>query len=279
MAVTKRSIPWFSQDQLTMLQHGLDNFEPNNRKINKAWNKAMEQLPIERRHPFDPTMQSAWRKAVLAQRAGIGPPTPPGYLQLIQVPVPKKDTPITITRKTERSEAVAVDPKPELETPRPKAGQASNTLTEIVQQLVLKALELPALRAAIVNIVDTHYQGQLAPDAPARERANPLKLVARHKLPRALIVGLKGHQPMEITHTLGDKFNLTFWNTERALNELRDKAVRCEVSFVHTDHVSHSATMIAQARSPTCFLVGGGVKSMKDAMLKWHKERQNGNGS
>jgi hypothetical protein len=126
--------------------------------------------------------------------------------------------------------------------------------------------------------------GGLLPDLPVTPMPTPAQLADRMSKPaalakpakkRALITGLMPVQCGEISKEFHDAFDLNFWNDRNgdSMMMLEVRAANADVVFLHTAHVSHTATDLVKlkARGKVVY-VNGGLSQMKDALTKHYCE-------
>lgn len=92
------------------------------------------------------------------------------------------------------------------------------------------------------------------------------------RLPKIGIAGLIPSQAGEITKTFGGTADFTFWDAESNLSMLKPMAT-CDVVFIHTNHIPHTAISKLKTHGANTVNVGGGVNAMKTAIRNFFKDK------
>lgn len=188
-------------------------------------------------------------------------------------------TPAPTPKKTQDNVSTTIVPVVAHAAPKPKAGQPDADVSMSIQQ------SLSALASSLAETIVRQVQSRLAvelstlipePVAPLptmqqmveRLKAPPVK----DKKPKVIVTGLLPQQEGVIAQEFNDVFDLSFWNdrTGGTPHMLKDRAKHCDVVFHHTAHSSHATEEVIKQSGAKFVRVGGGITSMKDAMLKYY---------
>lgn len=128
------------------------------------------------------------------------------------------------------------------------------------------------LGATSTNQSDVSVSSETYNIKPPQE---PEKSVARLKLPRVCVTGLKPIEAGRLTQEFCETFDLQFWNNRQGdpLMSLRAAANNCDAIFWHTKHSSHSSEPTAKGGKAEFIRVGGDLSMMRKALTKYYQEK------
>jgi hypothetical protein len=255
----------------------------------KALIVAQMALPEERRRILHTVSDMPWLKpAVAAHRRGLLAPRPPPRSPVISTAPPTAavlpaaqaatfpTVPAPITSSNGfRHETTTTHPGG---TSTPASPSPAELAFDALQAQEAQALtqSLRALRAPLVSVLAGIFRDALAqalqalPEVPGADPAKHQPFgtrTARPTLPTVLVAGLKGAQKTIIETEFGHLFNLRFYGSDESKDHLRTLATQSTFAVAVTDFLSHSQTDIMRDRSQHYVPAGGGLSSLRQALV------------
>ena len=257
----QKRIKWNEAERIAVLDAAVMLYqEPERASLAQIWFEAQElaMLPKERRRGYCSRDTAVFHKQIKARLAAEAAASAAASMPAAAADAPQGSASADeLPHSTPAADALASDSA----QPQRQLG-----VGDMLVEMAIEALKNSRVKRAVLDLVAEHYHVE-APKPEALEPSNVVALRPRPRLPKVMVVAsLAGRLRAQLNGLFRDRLELYFWSTDRAIQELKERATRCDIVVIQTTNISHNAYHVVKARAPSYIEVNGGMGALEKAL-------------